>query len=122
MYGSQPDRWQDSLSGHDRLRVIVNGLTRLRFCTPEGAMEFTHHGDVKDTPPGYLPWFDVPGRQTRDTTVAFGHWSSLSALERDDVMELDTGCVWGRCLSALRIDPVTGLREKIQVSCSETAT
>lgn len=122
MYGSQPDRWHEQLGGHDRLRVIVNGLTRLRFCTPEGAMEFTHHGDVKDTPPGYLPWFDVPGRQTRDTTVAFGHWSSLSALKRDDVIELDTGCVWGRCLSALKIDLVTGLREKIQVSCRETAT
>lgn len=121
MYGSQPDHWQDSLSGYDRLRVIVNGLTRLRFCTPEGAMEFVHHGDVKNAPPGYLPWFDVPGRQTRDTTVAFGHWSSLSALQRDDVIELDTGCVWGRCLSALKIDPLTGLREKIQVSCSEAA-
>ncbi|MSQ65936.1 MAG: symmetrical bis(5'-nucleosyl)-tetraphosphatase [Limnohabitans sp.] len=121
MYGSQPDRWHDSLTGHDRLRVIVNGLTRLRFCTSDGAMEFAHHSDVKDTPDGYLPWFDVPDRQTRHTTVAFGHWSSLSALGRDDVIELDTGCVWGRCLSALKIDLVTGLREKIQVNCSEAA-
>jgi bis(5'-nucleosyl)-tetraphosphatase (symmetrical) len=121
MYGSQPDRWQDNLSGHDRLRVIVNGLTRLRFCTPEGAMEFVHHGDFKNAPPGYLPWFDVPGRQTRYTTVAFGHWSSLSALHREDVIELDTGCVWGRCLSALKIDPLTSMREKIQVNCSVTA-
>ena len=121
MYGSQPDRWQGNLNGHDRLRVIVNGLTRLRFCTPEGAMEFVHHGDVSNAPPGYLPWFDVPDRQTRHTTVAFGHWSSLSALKRDDVIELDTGCVWGRCLSALHIDPVSGAREKIQVSCSEAA-
>jgi len=121
MYGSQPDRWQDHLSGHERLRVIVNGLTRLRFCTPEGAMEFSHHGDVSNAPPGYQPWFDVQDRLTRDTTVAFGHWSSLSALNREDVIELDTGCVWGRCLSALKIDPVSGSREKIQVSCSETA-
>ena len=121
MYGNRPDRWQDNLIGHDRLRVIVNGLTRLRFCTPEGAMEFVHHGDVKNAPPGYLPWFDVPDRQTCHTTVAFGHWSSLSALNRDDVIELDTGCVWGRCLSALRIDPVSGAREKIQVSCNEAA-
>mgnify|MGYP000553008343 CR=1 FL=1 len=121
MYGSQPDRWQDHLSGHERLRVIVNGLTRLRFCTPEGAMEFSHHGDVSNAPPGYQPWFDVQNRLTRDTTVAFGHWSSLSALNREDVIELDTGCVWGRCLSALKIDPVSGSREKIQVSCRETA-
>jgi bis(5'-nucleosyl)-tetraphosphatase (symmetrical) len=119
MYGGQPDRWDDSLHGYDRLRVIVNGLTRLRFCTAEGAMEFAHHGDVKDTPPGYFPWFDVPGRQTLDTTVAFGHWSSLSALHRDDVIELDTGCVWGRCLSALKIDPSSGLREKLHIDCSE---
>ena len=119
MYGSQPDRWDDSLRGYDRLRVIVNGLTRLRFCTPEGAMEFAHHGDVNAAPAGYIPWFDVPGRQTLGTTVAFGHWSSLSALHRDDVIELDTGCVWGRCLSALKIDPASCSREKIQVSCSE---
>lgn len=119
MYGSQPDRWQAHLIGHDRLRVIVNSLTRLRFCTPEGAMEFAHHGDVSNAPPGYMPWFDVPDRQTRDTTVAFGHWSSLSALNRDDVIELDTGCVWGRCLSALKIDPGSGSREKIHVSCRE---
>jgi bis(5'-nucleosyl)-tetraphosphatase (symmetrical) len=121
MYGNQPVSWKDSLSGHERLRVIVNGLTRLRFCSAQGDMEFAHHGDVNAAPSGYMPWFDVPDRQTRDSTVAFGHWSSLSALERDDVIELDTGCVWGRCLTALKIDPVSGAREKIHVSCSEAA-
>jgi len=119
MYGNLPCRWDDSLSGYERLRVIVNGLTRLRFCTAQGDMEFAHHGDVNAAPAGYIPWFDVPGRQTLGTTVAFGHWSSLSALHLDDLIELDTGCVWGRCLSALKIETSSGLREKIQVSCSE---
>lgn len=115
MYGNQPSRWQDKLQGHDRLRVIVNGLTRMRFCTLQGEMEFAHHGDSHQAPAGYLPWFEVPDRRTAKVSVAFGHWSSLSALQRDDVIELDTGCVWGRCLSALKIE--NGIRQRIQVNC-----
>ena len=116
MYGNLPNRWDDSLRGHERLRVIVNGLTRLRFCTEQGEMEFAHHGDTSEAPQGYLPWFDVPQRLTAHSTVAFGHWSSLSALHRDDVIELDTGCVWGRCLSALKIEQHH--RQRIQVNCN----
>jgi bis(5'-nucleosyl)-tetraphosphatase (symmetrical) len=119
MYSKLPDQWDDGLQGNDRLRVIVNALTRIRFCDAQGRMEFHHSGGLDQAPAGYMPWFDVPDRQTRDTTVAFGHWSSLSALNRDDVIELDTGCVWGRCLSALKIDPGSGSREKIHVSCRE---
>ena len=121
MYGSQPDRWQDSLSGYDRLRVIVNGLTRLRFCTPEGAMEFAHHKDAAFAPEGFLPWFDIADRRTKGNTIAFGHWSSLNALDRKDVVELDTGCVWGDCLSAVRFDPVHGIGERIKVECEAAA-
>jgi bis(5'-nucleosyl)-tetraphosphatase (symmetrical) len=121
MYGNQPDRWQDHLSGDDRLRVIVNGLTRLRFCTPEGAMEFSHHKDVAFTPAGYLPWFDIENRQTKTTQIAFGHWSSLKPLDRQDVIELDTGCVWGGCLSSVRLDPVHGIVERITVECEASA-
>ena len=75
MYGNQPDRWLDDLSGFDRLRVIVNALTRLRFCTPQGHMEFAHHRDAAQAPSGYMPWFDVPGRQTQNTAshLAIGH-------------------------------------------------
>ena len=103
MYGNLPACWDDDLQGIDRLRVIVNGLTRLRFCTPKGEMEFAHHGAPDIAPAGFLPWFDAPDRQTADVTVAFGHWSSLPALKRQDVVALDSGCVWGRELTALQL-------------------
>ncbi|MFM7698349.1 MAG: symmetrical bis(5'-nucleosyl)-tetraphosphatase [Limnohabitans sp.] len=122
MYGNQPDRWHDDLRGHDRLRVIVNALTRLRFCTPLGAMEFAHHRDASQAPPGYMPWFDVKGRQTQHTTIAFGHWSSLLPLHRNDVIELDSGCVWGGCLSALELNAVTGEKKRWQVKCDDATS
>ncbi len=85
MYGNGPNRWSDSLQGADRLRVIVNALTRMRYCTPDGAMEFAHSGGLNDAPAGYLPWFDTPDRQTAQNVVAFGHWSTLGWLNRADV-------------------------------------
>jgi bis(5'-nucleosyl)-tetraphosphatase (symmetrical) len=103
MYGNAPTAWDDSLLASQRLRVIVNALTRLRFCTPQGAMEFHHSGPAESAPPGYLPWFDVPGRQTTGQVVAFGHWSTLGWLDRADVLAMDSGCVWGGALSALRV-------------------
>lgn len=103
MYGNLPARWQEDLQGIERLRVIVNGLTRLRYCTPQGEMEFAHHGAPDIAPEGFVPWFEVPGRQTAHHTVAFGHWSSLPTLNRQDVWELDSGCVWGRGLTALHL-------------------
>jgi len=118
MYGNQPARWYDELQGIERLRVVVNALTRLRFCTPEGDMEFAHHRGLEETPPGYLPWFDVPGRQTAQHTVAFGHWSALKPLQRADVLELDTGCVWGGCLSALQLHARgPGQHQRVEVAC-----
>ncbi len=103
MYGSQPTRWQDTLRGADRLRVIVNALTRMRFCNPQGAMEFSAKEGATSAPPGYMPWFEVPGRQSAQVTVAFGHWSTLGLLQRDMLLGLDTGCVWGGCLSAVEL-------------------
>lgn len=103
MYGDEPNRWSDALSGSARLRVIVNTLTRLRFCTAQGEMEFAAKESAASAPAGFMPWFEVPHRQTRDTTVAFGHWSTVGWLNRPDVLALDTGCVWGGCLSALRV-------------------
>ena len=73
MYGNEPARWRDELTGYDRLRIIINAMTRLRLCTPDGLMEFTHKTGLKDAPAGYLPWFDVPGRASRETPVIFGH-------------------------------------------------
>ncbi len=123
MYGNESDRWDDSLTGADRLRAVVNALTRLRFCTPDGQMEFTTTDGANSAPEGYLPWFDIPGRKTADITVAFGHWSTLGWLNRPNVLSLDTGCVWGGCLSALRVSGVMTrgplAQELIQVKCEQ---
>ena len=121
MYGNEPDAWNEALQGPERLRVIVNALTRMRLCTPDGRMEFGFSGASEAAPEGYLPWFAVPGRLTANATVAFGHWSTLGWLGRSDVLSLDTGCVWGGCLSALHVTPrVVGWdSELIQVRCQQ---
>lgn len=119
MYGNEPAQWDDSLTGAERLRVIVNALTRLRFCTPEGVMDLRSSGGLGDAPPGYLPWFDVPDRKTAGQTIAFGHWSTLGFLQRPDIISLDTGCVWGGALSALRLDASGAPHELIQVKCEQ---
>lgn len=103
MYGDEPNQWDDALSGMSRLRCIINALTRLRFCTPDGKMEFIHAGTLDSVPQGYLPWFDAPERQTKDSTLVFGHWSALGLLLRPNLISLDTGCVWGGQLTALRL-------------------
>ena len=117
MYGNLPSRWRDGLQGSDRLRAIVNALTRLRFCSAEGEMEFATKEGTGAAPAGYLPWFDVPGRQTSNVAVAFGHWSTLGLINRPNLIALDTGCVWGGCLSAMRVDG--GRRELLQVQCAQ---
>jgi bis(5'-nucleosyl)-tetraphosphatase (symmetrical) len=121
MYGNEPARWDETLQGDARLRVIVNALTRLRFCTTDGEMEFASKEGAAGAPPGYLPWFDVPGRRSANVTVAFGHWSTLGWLQRPDVLALDTGCVWGGCLSAVRLAGA-GAHELIQVKCEAAQT
>ena len=124
MYGNEPLAWDDSLAGTARLRVVVNALTRLRFCTPQGQMEFKTKEGAAAAPAGYLPWFNVPGRRTANLTVAFGHWSTLGCLERADLLALDTGCVWGGHLSAVRLDGGDGPRPHslIQVKCASQQT
>ena len=106
LFANTPTRWQDDLQGWARLRVIVNALTRLRFCTPEGEMEFeTKEGGAAQAPAGFMPWFDVPNRKTAHSLIAFGHWSTLGLLQGPDIVALDTGCVWGGQLTALRLSP-----------------
>lgn len=123
MYADTPARWADTLTGIPRLRAIVNVLTRLRFCTPDDQMEFATKEGADAAPAGFWPWFDAPGRQSGDVTVAFGHWSTLGWLDRSDVLSLDTGCVWGGQLSAARIDPLGSGRgfatHLIQVPCEQ---
>jgi bis(5'-nucleosyl)-tetraphosphatase (symmetrical) len=103
MYGNQPDSWRDDLSGMDRLRVITNALTRLRVCTADGTMEFKFKGKLADVPHDYHAWFDLPARASQDSTIIFGHWSALGLLLRDKIIALDTGCLWGGSLTALRL-------------------
>jgi bis(5'-nucleosyl)-tetraphosphatase (symmetrical) len=115
MYGNEPARWHDGLVGRDRLRIVVNALTRLRLTRADGTMEFTHKLGLADMPQGYMPWYDAPGRLNRDATVVFGHWAGLGLIVREDVVGLDTGCVWGRRLSALRLED----RTLVQCDCGE---
>lgn len=121
MYGNQPNCWNENLQGVDRLRVIVNALTRLRFCTASGEMEFSVTNGADAAPAGFMPWFDAPGRQTANVRLAFGHWSTLGWLNRDDVIALDSGCVWGGYLSALKLGDSEQhfVRELIQVECEQ---
>ncbi len=114
MYGNSPHNWDDNLTGYKRLRVIVNAFTRMRICTPKGEMEFRFKGEVKNIPPGYLPWFDMPNRASADATVIFGHWSALGLLHRNNVIALDTGCLWGGPMSAIRLDD----RQLFQAACN----
>ena len=119
MYGNTPDHWNASLTGPDRLRVIVNALTRLRFCSAQGVMDFDSTESASAAPPGLMPWSDVPGRSTADTLIAFGHWSTLGWLNRPHCLGLDTGCVWGGCLSAVRFGSSLDERELLQVRCEQ---
>ena len=114
MYGNAPHNWDDGLTGHKRLRVIVNAFTRMRICTTEGEMEFRFKGEVENIPPGYLPWFDMPNRASADSTVIFGHWSALGLKLEQRVIALDTGCLWGGPMTAIRLDD----RKLFQVECN----
>ncbi|MFZ6847069.1 symmetrical bis(5'-nucleosyl)-tetraphosphatase [Undibacterium sp. RuRC25W] len=114
MYGNTPEAWSDDLQGNDRLRCIVNALTRMRFCSAEGRMDFASKDGLAAAPAGYAPWFDLP-RATADCTVVFGHWSTLGLVLRPNLISLDTGCVWGGKLTAVAMND----RQIIQVDCPQ---
>ena len=118
MYGNEPEQWSEQLGGNARLRFIVNTLTRLRFCDAQGRLDFKSKDGLSSPPEGFMPWFDVPGRLTAGTPIAFGHWSTLGLTVRPDLLALDTGCVWGGQLSAARVENGRML-ELIQVSCDQ---
>ncbi len=114
MYGNQPDRWDEELSGYKRLRVVTNSFTRLRICSLQGEMEFRFKGDLAKMPAGYMPWFDVPGRASSNATIVCGHWSALGLKVTPQVIALDTGCLWGGSMTAIRLED----REIFQARCS----
>jgi len=116
MYGNEPDRWDDGLTGIARLRCIVNALTRMRLCWPDGRMDFAHKESDKGPVGSSLqPWFDLPDRRTQDVTVVFGHWSALGLVQRPNLIGLDSGCVWGGKLTAVCLED----RSLLQVDCPE---
>ena len=119
MYGNQSNQWRDDLQGWERLRTIVNALTRLRFCSGQGVMDFDSSDNASQPPTGLMPWFTVPGRRSQGQLIAFGHWSTLGLLNQPDLLGLDTGCVWGGCLTAVRFGANWQEREFIQVQCPQ---
>lgn len=104
MYGNQPKTWSNDLTGYKRLRMITNALTRMRICTDTGAMEFRFKGEYSRIPDGYRAWYEVPGRASSRVTMIFGHWSALGLLVKDNIIALDTGCLWGGPLTAIRLE------------------
>lgn len=104
MYGNKPKKWKKKLDGWDRLRFICNAFTRMRFCSQDGKLDFKKNGTPKVEASDIIPWFDVPDRKMKSQPILFGHWSTLGLLKRNDVYALDTGCVWGGQLTALRVD------------------
>jgi len=104
MYGDEPRRWDPKLSGPARLRFIVNCFTRLRYCNKAGDLDLKSKGAPGTQPEGYQPWFEIPGRSSAGLHLLFGHWSTLGDISSHNVYPLDTGCVWGGRLTALRLD------------------
>lgn len=103
MYGNEPSQWDDHLQGIDRLRIITNYFTRLRYCTEAGDLELTHKTSIR--PKGYSPWFEFPRPEQEDNSILFGHWAAIEGVTGNPgIIALDTGCVWGRSLTALRLE------------------
>lgn len=113
MYGNEPRRWSPELEGQDRLRFIANALTRTRYLYPDGSLDYQHKLGLGSAPPGLIPWFDFPGRRSGAARILVGHWSTLGLVLRQDVVALDTGCLWGGALTAFRLED----GQVFQVTC-----
>ncbi|PXX43930.1 symmetrical bis(5'-nucleosyl)-tetraphosphatase [Undibacterium pigrum] len=114
MYGNTPAQWRDDLQGYDRSRCIINALTRMRFCSADGVMDFDSKDGLSNAPEGFAPWFDL-SRASEKTTVVFGHWSTLGLILRNNLISLDTGCVWGGKLTTVALED----REIVQIDCPQ---
>lgn len=116
MYGNEPRRWSDQLTGMERHRAIINTFTRMRFVTADGTLDFQHKGPPGSQPEGLMPWFAAPGRRNAGEHILFGHWSALGTVDTPRVYPLDTGCVWGGELTAMRLDGEGGW---VSIPCSQ---
>ncbi|AAQ61727.1 symmetrical bis(5'-nucleosyl)-tetraphosphatase [Chromobacterium violaceum] len=104
LYGNKPTRWTDDLKGVDRLRLIVNVMTRMRFLTRDGELDLSYKGELEGAPANLVPWFEAPNRRHGGTPIVCGHWSALGVHLDEDILAIDSGCLWGGSLSALRLD------------------
>ena len=104
LYGNEPARWSETLRGYDRLRIVVNACTRLRFCAADDTIELGEKRGPEHAPAGFAPWFAHPERKSASVTIVCGHWSTLNLMLAPNVLMLDSGCLWGGCLTALRLD------------------
>ena len=117
MYGNMPDKWSDSLQGWDRMRFIVNCFTRLRYCDAKGRLALEEKGPPGSQSSAFIPWFQIPTRKTKSIVLIFGHWSTLGFLDDYNCFGIDTGCLWGGKLTALRI---SGKIKRISIACSRS--
>ncbi|SFK52418.1 Bis(5'nucleosyl)-tetraphosphatase, ApaH [Nitrosomonas aestuarii] len=116
LYGNEPTYWLDNWTGAERLRVIINAMTRMRICSPDGHMNFSYKGSLQTVPAGYMPWFDVPQRASLDSIIICGHWSALGLYITDKLVALDSGCIWNGQLSAIRLED----RKVFQIHCDKS--
>lgn len=115
MYGNKPNKWDDKLSGWRRIRFIINSFTRMRFCDISGQLDFSFQGEIGSQPEKLIPWFKMPERKNKDAKIIFGHWAALEGkVLEPNLYALDTGCVWGKSLTALRLDD----KKLFQVPCN----
>ena len=103
MYGDEAE-WRDDLHGNERMRVIINAMTRMRVCDSTGAMVLRFKGEPQQAESGWIPWFEMPDRRSRDHAIVCGHWSALGVKITPQLLSLDSGCVWGRALTAVRLE------------------
>ncbi|EQD53505.1 diadenosine tetraphosphatase [mine drainage metagenome] len=120
VFGNDPDTWHPSLAGLPAHRFTINALTRMRFVTSTGQLDFKHKGAPGTQPPDLYPWFEIPNRRSRDLHILFGHWSTLGRIRSPNVYPLDGGCLWGGTLRAMRLDGVSHLVE-IDCPCLDEA-
>jgi bis(5'-nucleosyl)-tetraphosphatase (symmetrical) len=115
MYGDEPAKWSDALDRADRYRIVINAMTRMRMLNRSGEMDLSYSDAPARAPPGFISWFDVPGRASAATPIVCGHWAALGLVLRPDLLALDTGCVSGRQLTAVRLED----RAVFQVGCDD---